>query len=399
MKEYQPFPVSPIALIVPLMSTSDFSEHKEAVRKSGQRVKCVLIADDEIGIEWEGGEPGKKYAMLDGRHRERACIELGIKPEYRLFGTKKKDGESPTRFVIDMNLERRHLMTSQKIAAATNSLLHYQKEAEARQKAGVKAEDGTAGRAIDKAAAVAGVSPTSVAIAAAVKEADPAAFKAIEAGTTTVNAAAIAAGVVKPKSKKIAALKEATTEETPLITPTEGAREEAPVTVGFAVIVDEDPLGLDKATPQAPAAAAAQTTLEQTMVSAATPAPKPAATPAPVVVDADDDAKRAAIMIENRGRIIVCGKYFVAAIEDGTILKSSDELAAFSILSSGEMLKVQELVIRQWTVKKALAFIRDEVKRPEVSNLILRALIHSNRFECSVDGWKITIEKDKPAAK
>lgn len=46
--------------------------------------------------------------ILDGRHRWRACMELGIKPKYQIHAG------NPWSFVISANLHRRHLTTSQK---------------------------------------------------------------------------------------------------------------------------------------------------------------------------------------------------------------------------------------------------------------------------------------------
>jgi hypothetical protein len=48
-------------------------------------------------------------AILDGRHRYRACCELGIEPSSRSF----LSGD-PIKFVIDANLKRRHLNASQR---------------------------------------------------------------------------------------------------------------------------------------------------------------------------------------------------------------------------------------------------------------------------------------------
>jgi hypothetical protein len=60
-------------------------------------------------------------AVLDGRNRSRACDELGITPT-----TVQYTGTDPIGFVIDKNIHRRHLDTSQRamIAARLATLKH-----------------------------------------------------------------------------------------------------------------------------------------------------------------------------------------------------------------------------------------------------------------------------------
>jgi hypothetical protein len=71
-------------------------------------------------------------AIIDGRHRYRACETLGIEPKVQEW-----DGEgSLTSFVVGLNLHRRHLDTSQRAAVAAEALPFFEGEAQARRKAG-----------------------------------------------------------------------------------------------------------------------------------------------------------------------------------------------------------------------------------------------------------------------
>lgn len=53
--------------------------------------------------------------ILDGVHRYKACEELNAMPRYVNFG-----GGDPLKFVLSMNLSRRHLDASQRAMVAAN---------------------------------------------------------------------------------------------------------------------------------------------------------------------------------------------------------------------------------------------------------------------------------------
>jgi len=82
-----------IAEIFPLMNTEEFAALKKDIEDHG------LFEDI---ITYEG-------MILDGRNRNKACLELGIEPRYTEF-----QGEDPLTFVISHNLHRRHLNAFQR---------------------------------------------------------------------------------------------------------------------------------------------------------------------------------------------------------------------------------------------------------------------------------------------
>src|SRR5262245_28140855 len=109
----------PAAEIFPPMSEEEFRAFKEDIRQR-QQIDPIVLLDGKI---------------LDGRHRYRACRELGLEPL-----TREWDGQgSPVEFVVSRNLHRRHLSGSQKATVAVDLLPWLEKEAKERQRAAGKA--------------------------------------------------------------------------------------------------------------------------------------------------------------------------------------------------------------------------------------------------------------------
>ena len=84
----------PAADLFPMMDGSEFDSFCESIR-SGLRSAIIKHPDGSI---------------LDGRNRLRACLRVGTEPR---FETWTDDGD-PVAFVLDLNLERRHLSESQR---------------------------------------------------------------------------------------------------------------------------------------------------------------------------------------------------------------------------------------------------------------------------------------------
>jgi 16S rRNA G966 N2-methylase RsmD len=86
-----------IASVFPLMEGPEFDELCHDISANG------LI------------EPIWTYhgKILDGRNRYRACMKVGIAPQYREYM-----GDNPLSFVISLNLKRRHLNESQRAVIA-----------------------------------------------------------------------------------------------------------------------------------------------------------------------------------------------------------------------------------------------------------------------------------------
>jgi hypothetical protein len=93
------YALHPLAELVPPMTAEEFTEFKADIKAQGLREPITL---------YEG-------KILDGKHRYRACRELGI--EIKTHVWRPQDGQ-PLDFIISENIRRRMLTTGQKAALA-----------------------------------------------------------------------------------------------------------------------------------------------------------------------------------------------------------------------------------------------------------------------------------------
>ena len=160
----------PAADIFPPMSDAEYSALKADIEQHGQKEPVVY---------WRG-------QLIDGRHRHRACEELGI----QCSECELDDDDDPVSYVVSLNLHRRHLDESQRamVAARIANLKRGEK----------KADSSIALSSVSQAdaAALLNVSPASVKRAKTVIESGtPELIAAVDAGEVAVSKAA---QIVKP---------------------------------------------------------------------------------------------------------------------------------------------------------------------------------------------------------
>lgn len=210
--------VHPVADIFPPMRDAEYVALREDIRENGQREpiwvvaekppkpgehKCYAYDESKCNLEGHDGDVWHcsycdhnpalvTYRVIDGRHRARACEELGIDPETEVY-----EGDDLVAFVVSLNLHRRHLDESQR-AMVAGRLATLPKGAN--QHASIEAPTQT------QAAELLNVSRPSVQRAREVIEhGAPELVQAVEQGMVSVSAAATIAEVPKEEQKQIVA--------------------------------------------------------------------------------------------------------------------------------------------------------------------------------------------------
>jgi N6-adenosine-specific RNA methylase IME4/ParB-like chromosome segregation protein Spo0J len=92
----------PLANLLPAMSEAEYAELLASIRTDGLLLPVLLHRDGRI---------------LDGRHRDRACDELGLDPDTVTF---EGSDDEALAHVLALNLKRRHLSETQRAAIAAD---------------------------------------------------------------------------------------------------------------------------------------------------------------------------------------------------------------------------------------------------------------------------------------
>lgn len=155
------------ALAMPEMSKDDFAKLKADIGKHG-----LLCPIETLNNE-----------VIDGRHRLKACTQLGIEPE---LIEANLNGQTPAEYVWSLNAERRHLTASQRAAVAAILWPAEKKKAGRPKKQSVKND---ALKSRNEAAKEVGVSYGYVSDAAKLKREAPKLFNEVKQGTKTLQQA------------------------------------------------------------------------------------------------------------------------------------------------------------------------------------------------------------------
>ena len=165
----------PLSELLPVLSVADYTRLRDDIKEKGLLQPI---------IEHEG-------MILDGRHRWRACEELGVTPQVVQYA-----GTDPAGYLYSVNLAHRHLTKGQLAIAAAKLKAHYAGEAKERmrlseghgKKKGVEHVPHLSGRARDLAGQATGVSGKKVDEAEAIlKRGVPELIAKVESGEVSIN--------------------------------------------------------------------------------------------------------------------------------------------------------------------------------------------------------------------
>jgi ParB-like chromosome segregation protein Spo0J len=192
------YAIHPLAKLFPSLPPDEFRKLKDDIQKNGQIVPIWM---------------GKDYFVLDGRHRLRACKELGIEPILRRLSDISNVSEED--FIWSSNVLRRHLTDGQRAAIAVHWSDEVKKAAKDRRLANLKrgsqkpegAKTTPSGKSRMVIAKQANVSEHSVRQAESVAKHKPELLPKIESGQVSL----------KDAQKQVAAELTSTTRDVPAL--------------------------------------------------------------------------------------------------------------------------------------------------------------------------------------
>lgn len=89
-----------LATIFPEMDSAMYAELRDSIKTMGQ-LEPIVLMDEKV---------------IDGRHRLKACEELGVEPATTVY-----DGDDPVAFVVAKNRKRRHMTVPELAFAAARA--------------------------------------------------------------------------------------------------------------------------------------------------------------------------------------------------------------------------------------------------------------------------------------
>ena len=105
-KSFKTVAISPLADLLPPMPVAAYEALKTDIATVGQLVAITAVQEGDVAH------------IIDGRHRFKACLELGIEPRIELFQGSDEDRRA---VVASLNVHRRH-MTDEQVAIVVAGL-------------------------------------------------------------------------------------------------------------------------------------------------------------------------------------------------------------------------------------------------------------------------------------
>jgi hypothetical protein len=359
------YPEHRFAGIFPMMTENDDYElFKADLQQFGQKDPVVIF---------EG-------AVLDGRNRQKALIEVNILPIYREFDP-ATEGE-PLDFVMAHNLHRRHLSAGQRAAIALDFESIFAEEAKLRRTRGqgsAPAADSTQGYDKEEDAgtgATAEQGDAGGAEASGGSSVDTSGDFNQDQGTKGDAGGAGGTNGAKPGGKKSS---EATR-----------SRTKAAKTLGVSARAVGDAKKL-KATD--PAAFEEVKKGKRTLNAAMTGAPSKGSTAA-------EEYEKALARITT-----ICGDKLAKAIREGARLKSRKDVIAYAALDDQKMVDIRHMIEHGWTLNKATHYkaetilpthrIIDAINRAAADgNASFKQIVLTPEIGCD---WELTLKPVKRA--
>lgn len=339
----------PVSQIFPMMGPEDRAELEKSIKEHGLREPVILL-------------DGK---VLDGRNRFEACRAIHVEPQFEFYDY-RKHGASPTAYVMDRNLRRRHLTTGQKAAIAAEALPFYKEEAEARQVKAGKAHTQNLNKGNDEHDQSTGHNAE-----------DESQERKRGPGTAKNTPKAPPKATATPK----AGAKPKAAPKAPVVPAPKG---EAAELAGAAVGASASSVR-----------AAAKLKAENPKAFADVKAGKTSLNAATAKLSGKQKAEQAyQDAIARVGNI--AGKALLEAHKDGTRLKGKKELLAYAALDDAKMIEIRGLVEDGWQVAKALKYKTKTLGRTHsVGDLITRAAQAGGMFTLLIGEWEIDVRKKK----
>jgi hypothetical protein len=171
-----------LAEIFPLIEGAEFDDLVASIRENGQREPIVTYED----------------TILDGRNRFRACEAANVEPRFEPY-----TGSDPVRFVMDINLRRRHLNEAQRgMIGARLETMEWGTNQYVTKEMPIGTSSPSAPVSREKAAEMVNVSERTVARAKLVlQEGTPEEIKAADHGTSSLTALAEKIAKRRPPQK------------------------------------------------------------------------------------------------------------------------------------------------------------------------------------------------------
>lgn len=335
------------------MEGQAFEELKNSIAKNGQRKPIITIGNE----------------ILMGRHRYKACTELGIPPHIRAYDP-ERDGANLTETVIDDDLRRRHLSPGQR-AAVYAVLMQYAAEEvvdEPEQTDGEPADESD-----DLDIEFKEVKEINDRMNEDEKAIDEKLDRAIDGGT------GVSTDAGKDKTKTDSEQDGVGDDHA------EGKLEKAAREAGVSPNTLSQAKQVLKSRPDLiKKVIDKEMTLNQAkqLMKSEDPAV------------AQERAEAADILSEE------LGDEFTAAIRDNTILKG-DELKEFIKISAALRAQVQDLIVESWKVTDAVKYVRGMyLQQDTIGDMINRFIqIGKATSKIVVDGYEVTVRKAKEGSK